>query len=157
MNVEKGLTIYIEDIAKDGGQYDGDISAEVLALTDDVFIRCEHPLHYSLMASLVSEEFLAMGALTLDLSVCCSRCSAFFPLTIEEPAYLFDEQVDKSTESVDLTEDMREAIILAFPSYPVCSDDCKGLCQQCGANMNNVECSCKPPDDDRWAALDGLG
>jgi uncharacterized metal-binding protein YceD (DUF177 family) len=59
-------------------------------------------------------------------------------------------------ESVDLTEDIRESMILAFPHYPVCNPECKGLCPQCGVNLNNAPCSCQPPADDRWAGLDGL-
>lgn len=57
-------------------------------------------------------------------------------------------------ECVDLTADIREAMILAFPAYPVCSPECKGLCATCGVNLNKAACRCAPPDDNRWGVLD---
>lgn len=60
-------------------------------------------------------------------------------------------------DSVDLTDDMREAIILAFPRYPVCRPECRGLCGRCGKNLNIEACTCTPLDDNRWTALDKLG
>ncbi len=151
------LPIYIEEIPQDGGHLEGELSPGALALEGDAFARSKGPLAYALDISLVSGEFLVSGSLSAEVEMCCSRCSVYFPLVINESAYNYDQELDETTESVDLTEDMREAIILAFPSYPVCSSVCKGLCPQCGANKNEGECQCKPPDDHRWAALDGLG
>lgn len=59
-------------------------------------------------------------------------------------------------DAVDLTDDIREAMILAFPRYPVCRSECKGLCGRCGKNLNTGPCACTSPDDNRWTALDGL-
>ena len=59
-------------------------------------------------------------------------------------------------ESVDLTPDIRESMIFTFPHYPVCSQDCKGLCARCGINLNRDACDCGSPTDDRWAQLDTL-
>jgi uncharacterized protein len=151
------LIIYIEDIPQDGWHVEGELSPAALALDGDAFAHPAGPLQYALDISLVSHEFLVHGAVAAEMEMCCSRCSVFFPVAVSEQAYNYDEELSETTESVDLTEDMREAIILAFPSYPVCSRDCKGLCPQCGANKNKGECQCKPPADNRWAALDGLG
>jgi uncharacterized protein len=55
---------------------------------------------------------------------------------------------------VDLDPIVREQLLLALPSYPVCKDDCKGLCPVCGANLNDRECGCdRHVPDPRWAAL----
>lgn len=64
---------------------------------------------------------------------------------------------DGPLDSVDLTEDMREAMIVCFPGYPVCSPDCKGLCPKCGENLNTSVCTCGPTDDNRWALLEKWG
>jgi uncharacterized metal-binding protein YceD (DUF177 family) len=157
MTADNRLTLYIDEIGADGGQYEGEVSPEVIDLSVDDLVCSEKPLHYALEASIVSEELLVQGSLQVELTMRCCRCSVFYPLEVCAPAYFYDEQIDDTTESVDLTGDMREAIILAFPSYPVCSSDCKGLCPQCGANKNVSDCNCKPPDEVRWAALDGLG
>jgi uncharacterized protein len=55
---------------------------------------------------------------------------------------------------IDLDPIVREQLLLALPSYPVCKDDCKGLCPVCGANLNDRECGCdRHVPDPRWAGL----
>jgi uncharacterized protein len=55
---------------------------------------------------------------------------------------------------IDLDPIVREQLVLALPSYPVCKDSCKGLCPVCGANRNDRECGCDPHvPDPRWAGL----
>ncbi len=56
-----------------------------------------------------------------------------------------------------LLEDvLREQLLLAVPMKIVCGDECKGLCPQCGKNLNQGPCSCERPQDARWEALKGL-
>jgi uncharacterized protein len=55
---------------------------------------------------------------------------------------------------LDLSEILRQSILLAMPLTPVCSPDCKGLCPVCGANLNHESCSCTVESiDPRWSAL----
>jgi uncharacterized protein len=55
---------------------------------------------------------------------------------------------------IDLDPIVREQVLLALPAYPVCKDDCKGLCPVCGANLNDRECGCdRHVPDPRWAGL----
>ncbi len=58
---------------------------------------------------------------------------------------------------IDLTELVREQIILNLPEQIFCSEDCKGLCDKCGANRNLIDCNCEVKEiDPRWAALKNL-
>ena len=58
---------------------------------------------------------------------------------------------------IDLDDITREQIELALPMVRLCADDCRGLCTECGTNLNLGECSCKDQQiDDRWAALKEL-
>jgi uncharacterized protein len=59
-------------------------------------------------------------------------------------------------EGLLLEDALREQMLLALPMRAVCSEECKGLCPQCGTNLNAGPCSCGPPADLRWQALDGL-
>jgi len=59
-------------------------------------------------------------------------------------------------EHIDLEPLFREQFVLAIPYAPLCSETCKGLCQQCGIDRNSATCSCEPPIDPRLAALKGL-
>jgi uncharacterized protein len=54
-----------------------------------------------------------------------------------------------------LLEDvLREQVLLALPLKVTCGPDCKGLCPQCGKNLNQEQCSCSTAvEDPRWAAL----
>lgn len=54
-----------------------------------------------------------------------------------------------------LLEDvLREQVLLALPLKVTCREDCKGLCPQCGKNLNQEQCSCSMEvEDPRWAAL----
>jgi uncharacterized protein len=48
-------------------------------------------------------------------------------------------------------------MLLAVPIKTVCGDACKGLCPQCGKNLNHGDCQCEPvAEDPRWDALKGL-
>lgn len=60
-------------------------------------------------------------------------------------------------DSIDLTQIVREQLLLEMPTQVLCSEDCKGLCDRCGTNLNTGECRCKEDDiDPRWAALKNL-
>lgn len=54
---------------------------------------------------------------------------------------------------LDLDELVNEEVSLSLPSKLLCSDDCKGLCQKCGTNLNVKKCDCKGDVDPRMAAL----
>ena len=58
--------------------------------------------------------------------------------------YQFDDIGIKyySEEYIDLTEDLRENLLLEVPSKILCSEDCKGICPHCGQNLNEGKCDC---------------
>lgn len=60
-------------------------------------------------------------------------------------------------EQVDLTNVVREQLLLNLPQQVLCSEDCRGLCEKCGGNRNLIDCSCEDDElDPRWAALKNL-
>jgi uncharacterized protein len=60
-------------------------------------------------------------------------------------------------EGILLEDVLREQILLALPVKAVCREDCKGLCPQCGANLNAESCNCAAErSDPRWSALQGI-
>ncbi len=66
-----------------------------------------------------------------------------------DTAVLIDEH-----HILDLSEIVRQSILLALPLHPLCRPDCKGLCPVCGTNLNYETCNCTVEDiDPRWAAL----
>jgi uncharacterized protein len=61
------------------------------------------------------------------------------------------------SNTIDIAELIREQILLNLPAQVYCAEDCKGLCPQCGANRNLIDCKCEEKEiDPRWAALKNL-
>lgn len=97
----------------------------------------------------------------LDLS--CDRCGKEFSrekvveLNCLLATELEDEEHDEiyliEGNEVDLEEVAGTAFILAMDTKNLCSDNCKGLCAKCGADLNNGPCGCRPEVDPRLAAL----
>ena len=109
------------------------------------------------------------GALVLEgtarslLELACDRCGKKFSrkkvVTLDNlvAQELEDEENDDillldGTE-LDLGEAVSTAFILAMDTKNLCSDDCKGLCAKCGADLNLGPCGCGPDVDPRLAAL----
>jgi uncharacterized protein len=60
-------------------------------------------------------------------------------------------------DEIDLEQLIREQLYLALPMKPLCRDDCRGLCPQCGTNLNTGSCDCAPVwEDPRLAPLKNL-
>jgi uncharacterized protein len=70
---------------------------------------------------------------------------------------LVSEFVDGETDDVDVTGWAADAIGVQFPTRVLCTEHCKGLCAQCGQNLNEANCDCTVEEGDpRWAALADL-
>jgi uncharacterized protein len=82
-----------------------------------------------------------------------SRSASLHPREEEDEGYavLADDRLPLDTM-------VRDALVLAFPSFPLCRPDCAGLCPQCGADRNTTDCGHdgSGATDPRWAALAGL-
>ena len=109
------------------------------------------------------------GALVLEgkasslLDLVCDRCGKRYSrekvveLNCLLAAELEDEEHDEiyllEGNEADLGEVAGTAFILAMDTKNLCSDNCKGLCAKCGADLNNGPCGCRPEVDPRLAAL----
>ena len=152
----QGLVIDIARLDRDGEQLEGEIPVEVLDYDpDDFLFKAESGIKYSLFVQLLGSELLVRGKISEDFTCVCVRCSKDFSWTTEDNEVTFSVEVAPDAFA-DLTEELRECIILSFPSNPLCSEDCKGLCPHCGADLNEGPCKCKPEGDFRWSGLDGL-
>jgi uncharacterized protein len=71
---------------------------------------------------------------------------------------LDDEEVNLITGGkIDFTPVLINAILLHIPMKTVCDENCKGICPQCGQNLNEKRCSCDDQDiDPRFAILESL-
>lgn len=75
-------------------------------------------------------------------------------LTEEQLEDNVDEYVVLSGKELDIDEQLREELILSFPTKLLCSEDCKGLCAKCGKPLRDGDCGCpKKEIDPRLAVL----
>lgn len=134
----------------------GTLDQALLELDDLEQLRPAGPLVYDLRCELLGEELLVRGGLALDCACICSRCGGDFEAQFVEPDYCETFEIT-GLETLDLTESVREGIILALPSYPICEEECKGVCLHCGKNLNAGPCDCpRNNGSSPWDALAGL-
>jgi len=134
----------------------------------DSGIRPRTDFQVRLEAQLAGNDVVVRGRITGSIELDCSRCLRDVPIGVEEEvAFLFrpglteaeaeDAEMYRLPErgdEVDLTEAVREHLVLSVPQYAICSEACRGLCPRCGANLNETDCGCAVTEEDpRWAAL----
>lgn len=122
------------------------------------------------------DRFRLVGTVRTELELSCSRCLEAYRLPVDasfDQRYLplgqgaddgevEVEEDDLETsyyrdEQIDLDELLQEQCYLALPMKPLCREDCRGLCPQCGTNLNTGTCGCEQTwEDPRLAALKNL-
>ena len=109
---------------------------------------------------------LFTGVAEAEMTTECRRCLGQSKSQLKvEICELFEENYQEDAgdtypikgEFVDLSEMVRDALILALPPAPLCRANCKGLCQVCGGNLNEVDCGHRDDGiDPRFRILDQL-
>lgn len=150
------MIVDIANMPYEGKHFSGEEPASIFGLDPESGVEIDRSVAYDLRAYTSPGELLVEGKLRASGSLLCSRCAEPFAFDVHVDDFRCIREVGPDTESVDLTDEIRESIILGFPNYPICSADCRGLCPGCGSNLNRDECGCGPPEDRRWGALDGL-
>jgi uncharacterized protein len=151
------MKVLIARIPEEGSHLEGEDPAAILEMENEPFFKVTGDVRYALYAQHVSEELIVRGTLSVDLDLKCTRCSEFFSTTVTDSDFLRAYSASEDTDSVDITEDMREDLLLYIPAFPVCSEECKGLCAQCGADLNKGICDCDTGErPNPWLALDNL-
>lgn len=133
----------------------------------DLEFSGRHPVSHEVTVE--GEAYSSADVLHLDLTArttldaVCDRCGKAFAQDKEVPyscmlaQELQDEENDEivllEQDKVDVGELARTAFILGMDTKTLCSEDCKGLCPRCGADLNLGPCSCKKEADPRLAVL----
>ena len=137
-----------------------DVAVIASRLPEDAEVRVE-----GVIESLDSRSARFRGVVTTPWVGECRRClgPAMGELKIDV-AELFERDPDAEeiypleADRLDLQPLARDAIYLELPLVPLCKADCQGLCPECGADRNTVDCGHAVDElDPRWAALRELG
>jgi uncharacterized protein len=119
-------------------------------------------------------DLFFQGTLWGDILGTCARCLEEYPFRVAHDFHLVlaaicemgsDRQLRTDDlalsyyegEEIDLSPLVREQMILALPTRPLCAEACRGLCSQCGVNLNVATCQCtRAHVDPRLAVLRSL-
>ncbi len=140
-----------------------DLSPAELEITS-AEMAIEGTVHVEGTMSNAGDVLLLQAVLAAKVQRTCGRClkdftgvvqaeviEKFYPASaehIENDAFVYDSDV------IDITEPLREGLLLAEPMQALCKPDCRGLCPVCGADLNDGDCGCdRFTVDPRLAAL----
>lgn len=124
------------------------------------------PLNFDGTLRLVNDIYELKGKVSAELLLTCSRCLKEYPyhleIDIEEnlstnPSNENCEIISIKNDKIDIYEIIENNLVIQLPVKRLCNEYCKGLCQQCGIDLNHKECSCDRIDvDPRLADLRDL-
>jgi len=127
----------------------------ILTIKDQA-VRFNKPVDITITVHIVDEILMIRGRIETEAQIVCSRCAKWFKKSLIEPNFSFNRDV-KGLKEVDITDNIREGIIILLPVKPLCRPDCRGLCPKCGQDLNENECGCdKRPENIKRKAFDKL-
>jgi len=169
------MKVNIHAIGEEGLDLSDEISGQELGLDPNEF-EVEGACHLSIRVRKLGHGFHVRGSARTTIVQTCGRCLARAPQTVApefsmvyEPAGGTSPTIESDVTSrdlgvtffegteLDLSPEIRQAVLLALPLKPLCRETCKGLCPTCGANLNDGPCACAPHADAPAATtLEGL-
>ena len=164
------MKIRLQDITETPKEVEYEEAASDLDLTVESGIvndfRCGAPSRVRLLYYRAGLDLFFEGDVEAPIAGKCARCLEEYDFAVSAPIHFLvaprdaqggeDEDVNVSTydgDEVDLTPLVRETVLLNLPTTPLCSEGCRGLCSECGINLNRDECSCTIDDGDPRMAV----
>jgi len=166
------MIISLARLPVDGLEFEHRYTPEELDLGARDFDLDEYP-YVSGRVDRIGMDMRLRGKIEAIASRGCDRCLRELTIKLEIPFDLLYTPVDSGAnrggeielqekdldfaayenDEIDLDQMVLEQLELGLPSRLLCKEDCQGLCQQCGTDLNSEECGCEEPIDPRWGAL----
>ncbi|HJO92038.1 MAG TPA: DUF177 domain-containing protein [Victivallales bacterium] len=151
------IKIILARLTPEGMSVEGLESKEIFNLEINEDIKPYKDIEYNLNASLVNNQVLIKGTAKTVFKARCGKCLNIFDLKVccKDICHLYETN---NNQEIDLTEDIREDILIGLPLRIICSNSCKGICFTCGKNLNVEECSCSVAKEtfSEWDKLNKL-
>jgi uncharacterized metal-binding protein YceD (DUF177 family) len=147
------MKVYVNQVPEDGKFLEGEEPSEVLDLNDER-ARAVAPISYALQVGVSDGGLWATGSVGTQVECQCVRCLEHFRRPLDVPDFAIQIQLE-GQPMVDLTDYLREDILLALPAHPTCDWDGKKVCK---ATFTAKADAAEPIDDGRdvWKELDNL-
>ncbi len=155
------FVISLEEFPEEGLHLVGEVDGAIFGI-DDADLRCTGPLSYDVEVQLYDTELVLRGRVSAPFRLRCVRCLAEFDYELEIDELTLSADV-KNKLSVDLTDELREELVLELPAYPKCElvdAECKindsfGDFRLAKDPQPGVD-SATPSGESVWDALDSL-
>lgn len=160
------LKFFLTQIKEGHSTFETQVSPSEVNLQENE--EFSNPIEITHLVDRIGDEIFVKTRLRTQAELTCDRCLDQYKMSIDETIdalLTHDDElteheeediylVTQSTREIDISEPVRQTLLLAIPFKKLCRDDCKGLCPRCGANLNHDPCSCaKTKQDPRWDAL----
>ena len=147
------MKVHVLQIPEEGKHYEGEEPSEVLELNSDR-ARAIGPITYALDVGLSEGGLFASGTLSVPIECECVRCLEKFRRSLDVDDFACQVELE-GKETVDLTEHLREDILLTLPAHPHCDWNADKVCK---AEFRDAPSEAEPLDDHRdvWKGLDQL-
>ncbi len=163
-----GLKIRVSGLSPGTSEYSFTVSPQDIPLEANF----DTPVEVTARLEKSPSQIVVRGAITTSGSFSCDRClvSLRQALTCSFAVmYIYDEQeagrfppedirvMAHDATVIDLSPDVRELVLLSVPLKLLCSEECRGLCSSCGADLNVAGCGCRNEIANRpWQGLEKL-
>lgn len=121
--MQERLIIDVGRLSPGGEELEGEVDA--IDITEE-FVHPFGGIRYSLFAQVIGTELLVRGRAEQDFDLVCSRCGKDFDTTIKTEDFTTSIALDGGTDEIDLTDEIREAVLLELPNFPLCDEGCDG-------------------------------
>lgn len=149
------MKVHILQIPPEGKHVEGEETSAILDLHEPT-VQPVSPVRYSLNVGLSGGGLFATGEVGVDMKLQCVKCLENFTYPIEVNDFACQVELG-STETVDLTDPVREDILLALPAHPHCDWDGKRTCPGTSAKQTTDPEQDAPADTrDTWGVLDQI-
>jgi uncharacterized metal-binding protein YceD (DUF177 family) len=149
------MKVHLMQIPPEGKHYEGEDPSSVLELNDPD-AKPVSPVRYSLDVGLSDGGIFATGEVGVDLQLRCVNCLETFQRELSVPDFACQEELS-GAETVDLTEPIREDILLALPAHPHCDWNGERVCPGPYQTATSSELEEDPAEArDVWGALDQI-
>ncbi|MDF1526594.1 MAG: DUF177 domain-containing protein [bacterium] len=167
------MLIHLEDILQEEMEIELELDSDDPAVQE---MNILGPVKGSLQIKKIGQEVFVRGNVGGKVQLTCARCLKDFIAEIHEkvdielrPVLDLDRTAHEKElgsddldvaffrgDTLDIGHLAAEQISLSLPMKPLCQDDCRGICPECGTDKTLGTCGCEPETDPRWSALKDL-
>ncbi len=138
------MKIRIRDVVSGGLQVKAAVKPADIGLENEDFLDPENPLQIVAELMRVDGFILAKVAVTFIREDHCARCLEHLSREMTSN-YEMEFEVRPGDEWIDMGQRVREEMLMGYLPRVLCRDDCKGICPDCGAELNTETCECEAP------------